>query len=229
MQQVSTVQNNGLSIDIGVIIPGDIETCEPQHYDDQMDINLRVPFVLTQFFLQFLRESRGCIVNISADKASRAEPGLTAYCMSKAGVEMLSQASAIELAPFGIRVNCVAPSFIETNLYRSAGLTEPEIDALKIRATNNIPMARVGKTVEIAKAIIFLTSEHAQKVTGHVMKVDGGKSLTSRGQQDWYGWQYMNRKFEQEATSYYTYMVYKQETPEPPQDMRGLEDWVEEV
>ena len=168
-------------------------------------------------------------MNISADKGSRAEPGLTAYCMSKAGVEMLSQASAIELAPFGIRVNCVAPSFIETNLYRSAGLTEPEIDALKIRATNNIPMARVGKAVEIAKAIIFLTSEHAQKVTGHVMKVDGGKSLTSRGQQDWYGWQYMNRKFEQEATSYYTYMVYKQETPEPPQDMRGLEDWVEEV
>jgi NAD(P)-dependent dehydrogenase (short-subunit alcohol dehydrogenase family) len=109
-----------------------------------MDLNLRTPFVLTQYFLEFLRESKGCVVNISSDKGSRAEPGLVAYCMSKAGLEMLTQSSAIELTPFGIRVNAVAPSFMETNLYRSAGMTEPELDALKKRATNNMPMARVG-------------------------------------------------------------------------------------
>ena len=48
----------------------------------------------------------------------------------------------------------------------------------------------------------------ATKITGHIMAIDGGKSLTSRGQQDWYGWQYMNRKFEQESTSYYNYRMY---------------------
>ena len=95
---------------------------------------------------------------------------------------MLTKSAAMELAPFGIRVNAVAPSFIESNLHRSAGMTEPELDALKIRATNNIPMARVGSVTEAAKAIIFLTSEHALKMTGHIMKVDGGKSLTTRGQ-----------------------------------------------
>ena len=136
--------------------------------------------------------------------------------MSKAGVEALTKCSAMELAPFGIRVNAVAPSFVDTNLYRSAGLTEPEVDALKIRARNNMPMARLGQTNEIAKAIIFLTSEHATKMTGHIMRVDGGRALTSRGQYDWYGWQYMNRKFEQESTSYYTYMMYAHETPMPP-------------
>lgn len=194
-----------------------------------MDINMRTPFVLSQFFLEFLRDSKGCIVNVSSDKGSRPEPGLLGYCMSKAGIEMLTKSTAMELAPFGIRVNAVAPAFIDTNLYRASGMTEPELDALKIRATNNIPMARIGTTAEVAKAIIFLTSEHATKMTGHIMKVDGGKALTSRGQQDWYGWQYMNRKFEQESTSYYTYCMYKQDLPEPPQDIDGLESWCEAV
>ena len=161
--------------------------------------------------MEFLRDSKGCIVNISSDKATRPEPGLLAFNMSKAGVEALSKASAMEFAPFGIRVNCVAPSFIDTNLYRSAGLSEAEVDALKIRAKSTMPMARLGLSTEVAKAIIFLTSEHAVKITGHVMRVDGGRSLTSRGQLDWYGWQYMNRKFEQESSSYYTFMMYQQE------------------
>jgi hypothetical protein len=66
-------------------------------------------------------------------------------------------------------------------------------------------------------------------MTGHIMRVDGGKALTSRGQQDWYGWQYMNRKFEQESTSFYSYMIYKNDIPKAPRDQRDLEDWVEEV
>lgn len=155
-------------------------------------------------------------MNISADKGTRPEPGLLGYSMSKAGIEALTKSSAMELAPFGIRVNAVAPSFIDTNLYRSSGLSEPEIDALKIRAKNNMPMARLGLATEVAKAIIFLTSEHATKITGHIMRVDGGRTLTSRGQTDWYGWQYMNRKFEQESSSYYTYMMYKQEVTQAP-------------
>ena len=199
-----------------MILAGDIESTNPQDYDRMMDINMRTPFILMQFFMEFLRESRGCIINVSADKGSRPDPGLIGYCMSKAGVEALTKAAAMEVAPFGIRVNAVAPSFVETNLYRASGMTEPEIDALRIRAKNNMPMARVASAAEVAKAVIFLTSEHGTKITGHIMRVDGGKALTSRGQTDWYGWQYMNRKFEQESTSYYTYMMYKRERSVPP-------------
>ena len=107
----------------------------------------------------------------------------------------------------GIRVNAVAPSFVETNLYRRTGMTEPEVDALRNRTIKNIPMARISTIPEVCKAIIFLTSEHALKITGHIMRCDGGKALTSRGQQNWYGMQYMNRKFEQESTSYYNYFL----------------------
>ena len=72
-----------------------------------MDINCRTPFVLSQFFLDFLAQSKGCIINVSCDKGSNPEAGLVAYCMSKAGLEMMTKASAMELAPLGIRVNAV--------------------------------------------------------------------------------------------------------------------------
>ena len=101
--------------------------------------------------------------------------------MSKAGLEAITKSSAMEFAPFGIRVNAVAPSFIDTNLYRGSGMSEAEYEALKVRAKNNIPMARLGTTTEVAKVIIFLTCEQATKITGHIMKVDGGKAMTSRG------------------------------------------------
>ena len=88
-----------------------------------MDINMRTPFVLSQLFFEYLQASRGCIVNVSCDKGSRAEPGLLGYCMSKAGLEAITKSSAMEFAPFGIRVNAVAPSFIDTNLYRGSGMS----------------------------------------------------------------------------------------------------------
>ena len=109
---------------VGVIFAGDCETTFPQDFDFLMDCNLRTPFILTQFFLQFLRDSGGCVINVSCDRGSQPDPGTIGYCMTKAGVEMLTKASAMELAPFGIRVNCVAPGTIDTNLYRFAGLNE---------------------------------------------------------------------------------------------------------
>ena len=143
----------------GVIFAGDVETTFPQDYDYLVDLNLRTPFVLIQFFLEFLRVSQGCVINISCDKGSRPEAGLIGYCMTKAGLEMMTKSSAMELAPFGIRVNCVSPSFIDTNMYRFAGLTDPENEALKSRVKNTIPLGRTGTEIEVAKAVIFLTSE----------------------------------------------------------------------
>ena len=101
--------------------------------------------------------------------------------MSKAGLEAITKTHAMAYAPFGVRVNAVAPSFIDTNLYRGSGMTETEYEALKVRAQNNIPMARLGTATEVAKVIIFLTCEQATKMTGHILKVDGGKAQTSRG------------------------------------------------
>lgn len=79
--------------------------------------------------------------------------------MTKAGLEMLTKASAMELAPLGIRVNAVAPSMVDTNLYRYAGLKDEENAALMKRAAANIPIQRVARDEEVAKAVIYLTSE----------------------------------------------------------------------
>ena len=99
--------------------------------------------------------------------------------MTKAGLEMLTKTTALELAPQGIRVNCVSPSVMNTNLYRYCGLTNKgEHDKFLERARQNIPLQRVARVEEVAKAIIFLASEKAKRITGHVLKVDGGKSLT---------------------------------------------------
>lgn len=137
--------------------------------------------MLTKFFSQFLKKEKGCIVNVSCEKGSRPEPGMLAYCMTKAGIEMLTKSTALEMAPYGVRVNSVAPCMIDTNMYRYAGYNEHENAALIKRASANIPTQRICRDDEVAKAIIFLTSEKAAKITGHIMKVDGGKSLTSRG------------------------------------------------
>ena len=143
----------------GVIFPGDIENTYPQDYDYLMDINLRTPFLLTKFFQPLLQESRGSIVNVSCDRGSRAEPGMLGYCMAKAGLEMFTKTAALELAVFGIRVNAVAPGVIDTNLYRYSGLTERDNSNILQRAKDATPLHRNARAEDVAKAIIFLTSE----------------------------------------------------------------------
>lgn len=81
------------------------------------------------------------------------------YCMTKAGIEMLTKSSAVELAPLGIRVNAVAPSTTDTNLYLFAGLTPAQYKDFKGRAASNNPMNKIASDQEVAKAVIYLTSE----------------------------------------------------------------------
>ena len=93
-------------------------------------------------------------------------------------------------------------------------------------------MQRVAHETEVAKAVIFLTCEHSRKITGHVMRVDGGKGITSRGQADWYGWLYMNRKFEQEGSkSYLNYKMYHKgpEPLRPNADEDQIDDYVNDI
>lgn len=88
----------------GVIFEGDVENTYPQDYDYMMDINLRLPFHLTNIFFPFLEKSPdgGCIVNVSCMHGNVASQGTISYNMSKAGLEMLTKASALEFAPYGV-------------------------------------------------------------------------------------------------------------------------------
>ncbi len=143
----------------GVIFDGDVENTYPQDYDYIVDLNLRASFHITSLLAGFLEKSRGCVINVSSCFGVRPQAGCVSYCMSKAGLEMLTKCCAIELAPSGVRVNAVAPGSVDTNFLRYAGYAETEYEAYKSRVAPLIPLQRIATPDEIAKAIIFLSSE----------------------------------------------------------------------
>lgn len=115
-----------------------------------------------------LREKRGCIVNISSIWGLRGASCEVAYACSKAAVVGLTRSLALELAPSGIRVNCVAPGCIETDMVRVLG---PETRAMLVEET---PLGRLGTPEDIAHAVAFFASEKAAFLTGQVLTADGG-------------------------------------------------------
>lgn len=114
----------------GTIEAGDLDTIEPHRHQRQSIINTKVPFLLMQAFkpllVQAVRETGDAsIVNVSCLKGSSPQPGLISYCMSKAGLEMLTKSAAIELAQKGVRVNCISPSFIPTGFWKNQANLSP--------------------------------------------------------------------------------------------------------
>ena len=110
----------------GVVFEGDLVSLFPQDYDYVMEINLRAVFHLTQLLCGVLSQNEGCIVNVGCSFGKKPQPNLLSYCISKSGLEMLTKATAIELAPFNIRVNAVSPSAANTNLTLYTGYSQPE-------------------------------------------------------------------------------------------------------
>src|SRR5713101_4186526 len=119
-----------------------------------------------------LAQGHGSIVNLSSTFGSRGAAGASMYVASKHAVEGLTKAAALEGAGAGVRVNAVAPGPVETELLnRFAGGADK-----KAALAAGVPLGRVGKPDEIANALVFLASDKAAFITGHVLSVDGGKS-----------------------------------------------------
>ena len=137
-------------------------------WDALFDSNARAAFFLAQAAAPYLRERRGCIVNLLDIFAERPKPEHAVYCMAKAALRMLTQSLALELAP-DVRVNGIAPGAI---LWPQAGVPEARQQAM-IAAT---PLARIGDTADICEAVQWLV-ESARFSTGQVIAVDGGRLL----------------------------------------------------
>ena len=123
-----------------------------------------------EFGRQMLAAGRGSIINISSIGGRTGLGKTAAYCASKGGVELLTKSMAIDWAPKGVRVNCVAPAYVETDL--TSGLVEHPV--LGARITGRTPMGRFGRPEEIAGAVVFLASDAATYLTGESIAVDGG-------------------------------------------------------
>jgi NAD(P)-dependent dehydrogenase (short-subunit alcohol dehydrogenase family) len=143
-----------------------------------MTVNLTGPMLVCRAAIPAMTAAGGgAIVNIASGAALMPLEGRTAYCASKAGLVMFGKALAIELAVHRIRVNSVCPGAVDTELYRSVlkggGKEGPEAAAIRARYL----LKRLGTTVEVAAAILFLLSEEASFVTGTTLAVDGGRSF----------------------------------------------------
>lgn len=160
------VNNAGIS---GV---GGILDASPEDFSNTLQVNLFGVFYGSQLAAQFMKESKikGSIINTSSILGTVGSVGAISYCSSKGGVVQLTKAAALDLAPYKIRVNAIAPGFIKTQM------TEEPLKnkALNKATLENTPLAYIGSVSDIAFAALYLASDESSYVTGTVLHVDGG-------------------------------------------------------
>jgi NAD(P)-dependent dehydrogenase (short-subunit alcohol dehydrogenase family) len=139
--------------------------------DELLELNVRSMFVTAQAAARLMVKARaGAIVNMSSQMGHVGGPNRTVYCTTKHAIEGLTKAMALELAPLGVRVNAVAPTYVETSM------TKPFFasDSFREDVLRRIPMGRVGTIEEVVSAVLFLASSAASLITGTSLLVDGG-------------------------------------------------------
>jgi NAD(P)-dependent dehydrogenase (short-subunit alcohol dehydrogenase family) len=155
----------------GMNIPEDFLEVSEEHLDRILALNVKGAFLVAQAAARrMVATGAGSIVNISSQMGHIGSPRRSVYCMSKHALEGLTKALAVELAPQGIRVNSVAPTFAETPMTRPFFTDHAFRDAV----LSQIPIGRLAKVEDVTGAIVFLASPAAAMITGTSLLVDGG-------------------------------------------------------
>ena len=159
----------------GVYPSGFLLDIDAAEWDRIMGVNLRAPFLLTQLVAkQMIAAGRGgAVVNISSGAARKMRRSVVPYCLSKTAVDRLTKGYALELAPYGIRVNAVEPGFAPGS--QASPLTGEHVE----QTLAGIPLGRASQPGDAAGAVLFLCSPEASYITGASLAVDGGNSIGS--------------------------------------------------
>lgn len=141
-----------------------------EEWNQILAVNLTGYFLTIQHAARIMKENGGgAIVNISAASGERASPGRAAYSVSKGGVFALTKQAAVDLAPYGIRVNCVVSGIVGAPIGAKGNMGNRKSHY------DSIPLKRIGKPEEVAEAVLFLVSDKASYITNAILAVDGGR------------------------------------------------------
>lgn len=153
--------------------PGVLEQVSEADFDFTADTNFKGTFFTLQKLVPLMRSGGSIIINTSI-QGVRGTAGLAVYSATKAALRSLARSFTAELSPRGIRVNALAPGFIETDLMHKSGLSEQMIQHMTTQAQTQVPLGRIGTGSDIAKAVLFLASDEAEYISGVELTVDGG-------------------------------------------------------
>jgi NAD(P)-dependent dehydrogenase (short-subunit alcohol dehydrogenase family) len=145
------------------------------HYDAVMNVNVRGMLLCIKHSVPHMMERRdGAIINIASICSYMGLADSASYCASKSAVLGLSRQIALDCAPYGVRVNVIAPGFIETQMFHDYRVKQKNPETALQRILDTIPMGRLGAPDDVASASIFLASDEARWITGAELVVDGG-------------------------------------------------------
>jgi NAD(P)-dependent dehydrogenase (short-subunit alcohol dehydrogenase family) len=160
-----------LVVAAGTNLPEPLAAVTDDHLDAMLDLNVRATFVTLQAAARrMVAGGAGSIVLISSQMGHVGASRRAVYCATKHAVEGLAKAAAVELAPGGVRVNTVAPTFVETPL-TAPFLADP---AFRAEVEAQIPLGRIGRVEDVTGAVVYLASDASALVTGTSLRVDGG-------------------------------------------------------
>lgn len=159
----------------GQILP--LENTTFADFDSILSTNLKGVFAMIKWSVPFLKLTKGNVINVSSALGQVPTSHVYAYAASKAGLDQMTKCIALELGPSQIRVNCISPGYIYTEIFAKTGLNPEQEKALFDKVKREHALERMGDPIEIAKPIGFLCSPDASFITGTVILVDGGYAL----------------------------------------------------
>jgi NAD(P)-dependent dehydrogenase (short-subunit alcohol dehydrogenase family) len=159
----------------GVNLKKDFTEVTDEEFRQVLLTNVAAVFALSREVVKNMLESgRGSIINISSMASQYGIPKVIAYTASKSAIEGMTRSMAVDLSPLGIRVNCIAPGFIETEMSSKALNGDQE---RMQRVLSRTPMGTLGSPEDIADAALFFATDASRFITGVVLPVDGGNSI----------------------------------------------------